>query len=183
MVVLMIMVIAVFLVYVVGILYFNYIKSFCFMCSPVKHYFCSYLIFFLYEFDAGKIVFGLVPNKNDVVSQEGWSVIFIILVPSKNDNRCPRKSGLSSLHYCLLCLHLSRIRCLSFLLKLSRMATLFGKSYSFCSSSVLSEKCYVFYVFSFPPGVCVGTLNLIASIPGLVPLFLLIDVTLMRRNI
>ena len=24
-----------------------------------------------------------------------------------------------------------------------------------------------YYVFSFPPGVCVGTLNLIASIPGL----------------
>ena len=24
----------------------------------------------------------------------------------------------------------------------------------------------MFYVFSFPPAVCVGTLNLIASIPG-----------------
>ena len=32
---------------------------------------------------------------------------------------------------------------------------------------MLSEKCFVvFYVFSFPPGVYVGTLNLIASIPG-----------------
>ena len=32
---------------------------------------------------------------------------------------------------------------------------------------VLSEKCYiVFCVFSFLPGVYVGTLNLIASIPG-----------------
>ena len=29
------------------------------------------------------------------------------------------------------------------------------------------KKCFVvFYVFSFPPGVHVGTLNLIASIPG-----------------
>ena len=35
------------------------------------------------------------------------------------------------------------------------------------TSCVLSEKCFVmFYVFSFPPGVYVGTLNLIASIPG-----------------
>ena len=32
---------------------------------------------------------------------------------------------------------------------------------------MLSEKCFVvFYVFSLPPGVYVGTLNLIASIPG-----------------
>ena len=32
---------------------------------------------------------------------------------------------------------------------------------------MLLEKCFVvFYVFSFPPGVCVGTSNLIASIPG-----------------
>ena len=32
---------------------------------------------------------------------------------------------------------------------------------------MLSEKCFVvFYVFSFPLGVYVGTLNLIASIPG-----------------
>ena len=44
----------------------------------------------------------------------------------------------------------------SFRLKLSRMAT-----------RVLSEKCFVMcYVFSYPPGVHVGTLNLIASIPG-----------------
>ena len=43
------------------------------------------------------------------------------------------------------------------------MATLLGKSSSFCSSCVLSEKCFVvFYVFSFPPGVYVGTSNLIA---------------------
>ena len=28
------------------------------------------------------------------------------------------------------------------------------------------EKCFLFYVFSFPPGVYVGTLNLIALIPG-----------------
>ena len=32
---------------------------------------------------------------------------------------------------------------------------------------MLSEKCFVvFYIFSFPPGVYVGTENLIASIPG-----------------
>ena len=68
--------------------------------------------------------------------------------------------------YCLLCLPLCRSRCLSFLLKLSRMTTLLGKSKSFCSSSVLSEKCFVvLYVFSVPPAVFVGTLNLIASIP------------------
>ena len=43
------------------------------------------------------------------------------------------------------------------------MATLLPKS----SSSVLSGKCFgVFYVCSFPPGVYVGTLNLITSIPG-----------------
>ena len=47
------------------------------------------------------------------------------------------------------------------------MATLLGKSLSLCSSCVLSEKCFVvFYVFSFPPDVYVGTLILIASIPG-----------------
>ena len=47
------------------------------------------------------------------------------------------------------------------------MATLLGKRLSFCFSCVLSEKCFVvFYVFSFPPGVYVRTLNLIASIPG-----------------
>ena len=46
------------------------------------------------------------------------------------------------------------------------MTTLLGKSLSFCSSSVLSEKYFVvFYVFSFPAGVYVGTLNLIAPIP------------------
>ena len=32
---------------------------------------------------------------------------------------------------------------------------------------MLLEKCFVvYYVFSFPSGVYVGTLNLIASIPG-----------------
>ena len=35
----------------------------------------------------------------------------------------------------------------------------------FCSSCVLSEKCFViFHVFSFPTGVDVGTFNLIALI-------------------
>ena len=46
------------------------------------------------------------------------------------------------------------------------MATLLGKSLSFCSSSVLSENVLLFCVFSFPPAVYVGTLNLIAPIPG-----------------
>ena len=41
-----------------------------------------------------------------------------------------------------------------------------GSGVRLCSSSVLSEKCFVvFYVFSFPAGVYVGTLNLIALIP------------------
>ena len=32
---------------------------------------------------------------------------------------------------------------------------------------VVGKKCFVmFYVFSFPPGVYVGTSNLVASIPG-----------------
>ena len=30
----------------------------------------------------------------------------------------------------------------------------------------LTEKCFVMYLFFFPPGVYVETLNLIASIPG-----------------
>ena len=82
------------------------------------------------------------------------------VVPSKNGNRCPRKSGLSSLYVCLLCLPLSRARCLSFWWNLSRMTTLLGKSYSFCFSRVLSEKWFVmFCVFSLPSGVYVGTLN------------------------
>ena len=89
------------------------------------------------------------------------------VVPSKNGNRCPSKSGLSSLYYCVLCLTLCRARCLSFWLKFNRMATLLGKSQSFCSLCVLSEKCFVvFNLFSLTPGVYVGTLNLIASIPG-----------------
>ena len=94
----------------------------------------------------------------------------------KNANRCPRKSGLSSLYYCLFCLPLCRARFLSFRLKLSQMATLLGKNRSFCSSCVLSEKCFVvFYVFSFPPAVYVGTLNFIASIPG--PFILTYEIT------
>ena len=76
--------------------------------------------------------------------------------------------------YIVLCLPLCHARCLSFQFKLGRMATLLGKSYSFCSSCVLSEKCFVvFYVFSFPPGVFLfGTLNLIALITGPSILFL-----------
>ena len=83
---------------------------------------------FFYEFEdvPRKNSFQHCPQKNDV-SQENW-FIFIILVPSKNDKLCPRKSGLSSLYYCLLCLPLCRARCLLFLLKLSWMTTLLGKS-------------------------------------------------------
>ena len=37
-----------------------------------------------------------------------------------------------------------------------------------CFICLFTSKCFaVFYVFSFPPGVYVGTLNLIASIHGL----------------
>ena len=31
--------------------FLNFIKSFCYMCSPVEHYFCFYSIFFLYDFE------------------------------------------------------------------------------------------------------------------------------------
>ena len=55
----------------------NYIK-YCFMCSPVEHYFCFYLIFFLYEFED-------VHRKNSFRR-----------CPHKKDKLCPRKIGLSS---------------------------------------------------------------------------------------
>ena len=44
----------------------------------------------------------------------------------------------------------------------------FGKSQPSCSSSRLSEKCFVMFcdVFSFPSDVYVGSLKLIVSIPG-----------------
>ena len=118
------------------------------MCSPVEHYVCFYLIFFLYEIEMspGKIVFGVVP--------------------SKNDNRCPRKSSLSSLYYRLLCLPICRARCLSFRLKLSRMATLMERVILLFVCVVGKMLLFFNVVFFFPPGVYVGTLNLIASIPG-----------------
>ena len=99
------------------------------------------------------------------MSQIEWFV-FVILVPCWNCNRCPRKSGLSSLHYCLLFLSLCRTRSLSFLLKLSWMATLLGKLVILLFECVVGKCFVVFYVFSFRCAVCVGTLNLIASIPG-----------------
>ena len=76
-----------------------------------------------------------------------------------------RKSGLSSFYYCLLCLPLCHARCFLFRLKLGYLV---GKELVILLfPCVLSEKCFdVFYVFSFPPGVYVGTLNLIALIPG-----------------
>ena len=46
------------------------------------------------------------------------------------------------------------------------MATLLGTCWPFCSSCASDNDCFVFYVFSLTPGVYVGTLNLIASIPG-----------------
>ena len=57
-------------------------------------------------------------------------------------------------HYCLLRLPLCRTRCLSFRLKLSRMATFLGKSWSFCSSCVLSEKMFCCVVGIFFPTWC-----------------------------
>ena len=47
------------------------------------------------------------------------------------------------------------------------MVALLGKSWSFCSSILLSDKCFVmFHLCIFRPGVYVGTLNLVAAIPG-----------------
>ena len=64
------------------------------------------------------------------------------VVPSKNGNRCPRKSGNDYLLCLTLCHSALRVCC--------------QKHVLLC-----------FYVFSFPPGVYVGwTLNLFASIPG-----------------
>ena len=110
----------------------------------------------------------LSPVKT-ISSVPGKVVYFIILVTSINDNRCPRKNGSSSLYYILLFIVPASLSgALLFVpVKLSRKATLLGKSLSFCPSCLLSEKCFVvFYVFYFPLGVYVGTLNLIASIPG-----------------
>ena len=42
---------------------------------------------------------------------------------------------------------------------------LVGRGCSSCSSVVLLEEVFC-GVFSFPPGVCIGALGLIASIPG-----------------
>ena len=75
---------------------------------------------------------------------------------------CPMKSGLSSLYYCLLCLLLCRARSLSFLLK-QPDGYLVGKELVILLFECVVGKCFV--VFSFPPTVYVGTLNLIASIP------------------
>ena len=80
------------------------------MCSPVEHYFCFNLIFFLYEFEdvprkaqmsPEKLVFGVVPSKNDKLCPWKSGLSSSYLSPVKKDNRCPRKSGLSSLYYCL----------------------------------------------------------------------------------
>ena len=123
------------------------------MCSPVEHYFCFYLIFFLYDFeDPRKIVFGVVPRKRYVVSQEN-RFIFIILVPSQNDNRCPRKSGLSSLYYCLLRLPLCRARCLSFLLK-QPDDYLVGKELVLLLFECVVGKMFCCVLCIFLPGLC-----------------------------
>ena len=106
------------------------------MCSPVEHYVCFYSISF-------------------------FKSVFFGVVPSKNGNRCPRKSGLSLLYDCLLCLPLCRACCLLFRLKLSWMATLLGKSLLFCSSCVLSEKVLCFMKFlSHPVSNCIDSLSL-----------------------
>ena len=105
------------------------------MCSPV----CFYLIFFLYKIDD-------VPRKNAFRRWISPEKMVFGFVSTKNRNRCPRKSGLSSLYDSLLCLHLCRARCLSLRLKLRRMATLLGKSHSFCSSSELSRKSFMYFL-------------------------------------
>ena len=47
------------------------------------------------------------------------------------------------------------------------MATLLGKASHSALRVCCRKKCFVvFYVFSFRPAVYVGTLNLIASMPG-----------------
>ena len=88
------------------------------------------------------------------------------IVPSKNDNQCPRKSGLSSLFYCLLCLPLCRARCLSFRLKLSGMASLLGKSLSFCSLCVFQKNVLLCFMYFLSHLVSMLGLSLIVLIPG-----------------
>ena len=91
------------------------------------------------------------------------------MVSSKNGTRRPRKSGLSSLFDCLLCLPLCCACCLNLAGRLL--------CWERASHSVLPV-CYRknvvilhVYVFSFQPGVYGGTLKaLIASILG--PAFL-----------
>ena len=105
----------------------------------------------------GKVVFGAVPGEGDrlIVSREKW-FIFVILVLIGGGGRCP------TAWFVFVVLYVVPARCLSFLLGIGRMAALLGEwgggaSQSFCSSSVLWEECFVvFYVVSFPPGVCVG---------------------------
>ena len=58
------------------------------------------------------------------------------VVPSKNDNRCPRQSSSSSFYFCLLCLPLCHARCLSFRLKLC---------WEIASHSVLRVCCRIFF--------------------------------------
>ena len=89
-------------------------------------------------------------------------------VPSKNGNRCPRKSGprkrgLSSLYDCLLCLPL-----LPFVwVETLPGGYLVGKELVILLFVFVVGKCFViYYVFSFAPAVYVRTLNLIALIPG-----------------
>ena len=82
------------------------------------------------------------------------------IVPSKSDlSSCQFMIHLSIVYASLLC-SLPLV-----LVETSQMPTLLGKSCSFCSSSVLLEKCFMFYEFPFPPDVYVGTLRLTASIP------------------
>ena len=83
-----------------------YIKSFCYMCSPVEHYVCFYLIFFLYEIED-------VP-----LEKNSFGVKTIIGVPGK----------VVHLYYnSVYCACLSVVF-VAFRLKLSQMAALLGKS-------------------------------------------------------
>ena len=83
------------------------------------------------------------------------------VVLSNNDNRCLRKSGLSSLNDSLPC-------SLPFRSVVTKPdGYLVRKELVILLFECVVEKCFIIiYVFSFPSGVYLGTLNLIALFPG-----------------
>ena len=143
------------------------------MCSPVEHYICLCLFNFLQVFMKSRMFPGkkYVPRKNSFRTKFSF-------------RRCP-PGKVFDLHYATIIgvpgkvvyLYFTTVycACLSVVLVAFRSWwNLAGwlpcwerASPAFCSACVVSLKYFVvFYVFSFPPGVYVGTLNLIASIPG-----------------